>query len=163
MSQHFLRYIPWESLQHWKRIYVIERYAGSEQFDRMHVQSGDVIWGVSIPVEAESVRLGKGLVLFGKLQIGRMTSDKGEIQRLMGTRDIWNASRYAMAREGTEAPYTQIDISTLAPRIRFESSRDRLLIENGRIRAQQLQRKRRLTPDSVALLEEAWTRGRKQT
>ena len=163
MSQHFLRYIPWESLQHWKHIYVIERYAGGEKFDSFGIRQGDVIWGVSIPLMPGSIRLGKGLVLFGKLQIGCVTSDRTKIQRMMGTRDIWAASRYAIAREGTEVPYTEIDISTLAPQIRFESVRDRLTIEDGRIGAQQLQTMRRLTPDSVALLEEAWTRGRKQT
>lgn len=167
MTQHLLRYIPWESLQHWKRAYAIERYAGSEQFDRLRVCAGDVIWGVSIPLEPgpdrRTYHLGKGLTLFGKLQIGHLTCDLGEIQRMMGTRDIWQASRFAVARDGTEAPYSEIDITDIAHRIRFESAKDRLAMHDGRIGAQQLQIMRRLTPDSALLLEAVWMQGRSRT
>lgn len=162
MSQHLLRYIPWESLQHWKRTYVIERYAGGQKFDSFRIKEGDVIWGVSIPLMPGSNRLGNGLVLFGKLQIDCVTPDRAKIERMMGTQDIWKASRYVIAKEGTEAPYSEIDISTIACELRFESVRDRLTIVDGRIGAQQLQTMRRLTPESVARLQAAWARGRNQ-
>lgn len=159
MSRHFLRYLPWESLCHWKTAYGVERYAGSNLFDGLGVAIGDILWGVSIPLDATKRQLSVGLVLYGRLQIGTITSDSGLIRRLMGTDDIWDANRFVIAKLGDEAPYSAIDISGIASRLEFDSAVSRRLIINddGRIPAQQLQTIRRLTPESAHLLEGTWS------
>lgn len=157
MPRHFLRYLPWHSLEHWTQAYGTERYAGSEQFDRIRPKKGDVMWGVSIPVLLKPRRLSTGFILYGKLQIERCTFDAYDIVQLMGTTDIWRASQYVIAAQGTEAPYSRVDVSDIAPALRFEGKRDRLAIFHGRISAQQLQCIRELSPASAALLEEKWS------
>lgn len=159
MSRHFLRYLPWESLCHWKKAYGVERYAGSNLFECLGVAIGDVLWGVSIPLDATKRQLSVGLVLYGKLRIGMVTSDSGLIRRLMGTEDIWDAKQFVIAKLGDEAPYSAIDISDIASRIEFESkvSRRLTITDDGRIPAQQLQTIRRLTPAPADLLEGKWS------
>lgn len=156
MPKHYLKYLPWKSLRRWIELNKgVEPYAASEQF--RHVELGDVIWGVTIPPVASAEESSGAVHLCGKIQVNTLTEDRTLVERLAGYADVWPASRYALSLLGRAEPYVQIDISDLAPQLRFEGRVDRLTIESGLVGAQQLQAMRRLTPASAVLLEERWT------
>lgn len=75
----------------------------------------------------------------------------------MGTHYLypWDTP-YVVARVDTDVTPKSINISEVAEELRFESERDRLTIENGKIAQGQLRQKRHLTPESAALLEKIW-------
>jgi hypothetical protein len=155
MPRHYLKYLPWKSLQRWIELNKgVELYAASEQF--RHVELDDVIWGVTIPPAASAAESSGLLHLCGRMEVNTLTEDHALVERLAGYADVWRASRYALPLLGRAEPYAQIDISDLAPRLRFEGHADRLTIEDGLVGAQQLQTMRRLTPASAVLLEQCW-------
>ncbi len=157
MPKHYLKYLPWKSLRRWIELNKgVELYGASEQFRLRHVELGDVIWGVTIPPAASAEESSGVLHLCGKIEVSTLTEDRALVERLAGYADVWRASLYALPLLGRAEPYTQIDISDLAPRLRFEGHVDRLTIASGLVGAQQLQAMRRLIPESAALLEERW-------
>lgn len=155
MPRHYLKYLPWKSLRRWIELNKgVELYAASEQF--RHVELGDVIWGVTIPPVTSAQELSRALHLCGRMEVSTLTEDRALVERLAGYADVWAASRYALPLLGRAEPYVQIDISDLAPQLRFAGRADRLSIEDGLVGAQQLQTMRRLTPASAVLLAERW-------
>jgi hypothetical protein len=95
------------------------------------------------------------LTLIGRLVVGVVT-DQETAAKLLGTDDLWEAAYHVVAAAGTAEPMREVDLSDLASQLRFVGSRDRLTVVDGRVNANQLQTMRRLTPESVRLLESRW-------
>lgn len=126
--------------------------AGSEQFGR--VCPGDRLWLVTIPKDSYLRSTGR-LLLLGPLRVDRVVS-RAEAVKLLGRANIWNASLHAIADMDAAERACQLDITSLAPDLRFAGARDRLTLDDGRVSALQLQTLRRLTPASAALMTERW-------
>jgi hypothetical protein len=121
-------------------------HSASNQYEKVH--PGDTVW-------IATVWKGGYLALLGRIVVGVCTS-QSEAERLLKSEDLWPALYHIIAKEGSEVPLRQVDISDLAPRLRFLSTNDRLDVSEGRVNAQQLQSLRELAPGSAASLEERW-------
>lgn len=113
------------------------------------VRPDDIIWIVTVFPPGE-------LTLIGRLEVGECTNRKDAMRRL-GTDNLWEAKHHVIAKPGTEEPLREVSLANIAEDLRFESSRDRLNVVNGRVNGGQLQAMRLLTPASVALVEAEWS------
>ena len=155
MGQNLLQYTSWHSTTHGGRPpdSHLFFYAASSQFDRVKLRCGDTIWHVSV------VPPGRGqppqLVLCGRLVPECVTNDQSKVREWTDGY-VYPAKWHALRHKDTAEPYRAIDIDDLSPQLRFESRHDRLRLVDGPPLGQQLQRIRRLTPDSVELLSLRW-------
>jgi hypothetical protein len=147
MLNQFLQY--WEPKQIDNEIAVEEVlvHSGSDQFRRMKVLPGDTVWIITVRPPGE-------LVTIGRIQIGDVVS-YGEATKRVG-QNVWQARDHIIAEVGTEEELREVNLMDIAEQLRFQSKRDRLAISNGRMKAQQLQTIRKLTPASAALLSSKW-------
>jgi hypothetical protein len=141
MGTHYL--YPWDT-------------PGEDKFDHAcsgmlsNVKPGDTLWIVFNKQVGE-------LLLIGKLEVGLVTTNVNEVKGLTGREQPFReASHYVVARVNTDVTPKSINISEVAEELRFESDRDRLTVENGKIAQGQLRQKRHLTRASAALLEKIW-------
>jgi HNH endonuclease len=151
MSSQFLMYWNWEDndLAHWDGKL---DYAGSDQFTR--VSPGDVLWIVTIPPDETEHRSGI-LMLLGGIPVAEIVTTEEAMRKMGGY--IWpDAHLHALAAPGVDESAEMTNITHLASSLRFQSERDRLTLDNGRVNAQQLQSLRLLTPESAGVLEEVW-------
>jgi ADP-ribosylglycohydrolase/tetratricopeptide (TPR) repeat protein/protein-tyrosine phosphatase len=114
----------------------------------MTVAPGDTLWIVTLTQERE-------LVLAGRLAVGEVVEYEEAIRR-MPAAGLWQAEYYAFPEPGTEEYIREIDIHDLAEDLRFDSENDRLVLRDGKINPQQFQSMRKLTRQSVEMLEEAF-------
>jgi hypothetical protein len=122
-------------------------HAASGQYNR--VEEGDTVWIVT-------TWSGGFLVLLGPIAVWKRT-DHVTAASLLGTDDLWDAPFHIIAPPGREAVLREVDIGDLAPRLRFESDRDRLNVQDPVRIGSQLQAMRRLNPASAVLLRERWS------
>jgi hypothetical protein len=118
------------------------RHAANGQY--RHVRPGDHVWIVT-------VRQGR-LFLIGRIIVGRVV-DLDTAREALGNDDLYQADWHILPEPGTEMPLSEIDITDIASKLRFESERDRLSLKEGRVSAQQLQTMRRLDSNSAQRLE----------
>jgi hypothetical protein len=146
-----------EFLQLWQRdtaekILKTQQYLGhsaSDQLDR--VQPDDTVW-------VATVYKGGDFVLLGRLEVGECTDEEGA-KELLDTDDIWPAKYHVLSKPGYEEPLREVSLMDVAEDLRFlsKTGKDRLKVTDGRVNAQQLQRIRRLTPESARMLEKKWS------
>lgn len=119
-------------------------HAASEQFGR--VTPGDHVW---IVIVRERV-----LYLIGRIVVGSVTNQAGA-QKMLGRTGLWSATKHIVAAKSTTLRVGEIDITELAPSLRFVSKRgrDRLNVTDG-VDAKQLQTMRVLAPASATALEQ---------
>jgi hypothetical protein len=151
MARHFLGY--------WKPATAESELARRGPFDHTasdqlwKLEDGDVLWIVT-------VRSGV-LVLLGRLIVDRVC-DQAKAARILRRKslwDLWDADYHAIARKGTAEPLREVSLTRIADKLRFESSwNDRLQLKDGQVSPEQLQSMRRLSVDSAALIERAWSR-----
>ncbi len=147
MPKHFFQYWKPKQVDLNLEVDPTLRHTGSEQLYR--VSKGDFILIVTVRPKGR-------LSLVGRMHVGKVTNQE-EAGKRFGP-NVYKASYHAIAKDGTEEPLREIDITDIATRLRFISTakRDRLTVENGRIDGKQLQAMRELTPDSALLLESTW-------
>lgn len=114
----------------------------------MNVFPGDIIWIVTFTQE-------RNLVLAGRLTVGEVVEYEEAIRR-MPDAGLWQAEYYAFPEPGTEEYIRETDIQHLAGDLRFESENDRLILRDGKVNPQQLQRMRKLTRESAEMLDDAF-------
>ncbi|MFO1436821.1 MAG: DUF3883 domain-containing protein [Verrucomicrobiaceae bacterium] len=133
LSIHDAEGIP---LDHWS----------SAQFKKL--REGDHLWIVTISEGR--------LFLLGHLAVDQMLNFQKAVKYL-GREDLYDATYHAVC-EPEHAEHMEFwDIHEQAPGLRFESANDRLVFEDdGLLAAQQMQSMRRLTEESVSLLEDIW-------
>lgn len=121
-------------------------HAASAQYGRVH--PGDTVWIVT-------TWSGGFLVLLGPITVWQRT-DQATAARILGTDDLWDAPFHILALPGRATIVREVDLSDLAPALRFDSDRDRLDVSDPSRIGSQLQSMRRLTPDAAALLRQRW-------
>jgi hypothetical protein len=163
MASDFLYYAGWKSaLGAGRPRTPLFFYAASDQLGRAKV--GDTVWHVSLRPAEEKSGIAEELVLCGRLRIDFITTDAAEAHRRIAhyvpEGFHWEATHHAFARPGAEEPYAAgkgaVSIQDIAAQLRFDSERDRLTLADGRVKPQQLQTMRKLTPHSAALLRQRW-------
>jgi hypothetical protein len=119
-------------------------YAASKQYGNRGVMKGDVLWIIT---------LNNGrLVLVGRLRVAEVV-DTLTAERLLGRKNLYVAPYYALPSPGTVMTTSDIDIHHFARDLRFESSKDRLVLKpDGGVDGKQLQSMRVLDAGSVSLL-----------
>ena len=120
-------------------------YTASNQFGR--VVKGDTLWIVGLD--------GDQLLLRGRLRVSRVVGRRAA-ERHLHRHDLWDAKFYALTEE--PEPFRAIEIGDLVNKVRFEGPRATL---PHQLTGQHLQTMRKLTEPSIALLERAWTKGRR--
>jgi hypothetical protein len=120
-------------------------HSASAQYRRVEV--GDVLWIVTL----QNCRL----MLLGPLRIHEIVGLR-EAQRKLGRSDFYPARLHALAGSHSAERRRDIDIHDLAPKLRFESERDSLVLHRGRIDGKQIQSLRQLTVDSAHLIAQRW-------
>lgn len=110
-----------------------------------HVKGGDVVWVITM----EDGRL----YLIGRMEVDVVVNQK-EAARILKYNDLWEADYHALAAPGTESDMTVIDITDLAPKLRFQGTVDRL---PAGFTGRNLQTMRKLTPVSADLIEATWS------
>lgn len=125
-----------------------KNYLGSDWFAQDGVRPGDVVWGVTS-------RGTDDLHLVTRVDVDRVLHSRAEAVDLLGE-DIWGEAEHFVV--GPEGPgvVADIDLSEVARRLTFEGAVERL---PAGFTGRNLQRMRRLTPESAALLERAWQEG----
>lgn len=163
MPRDLLVYWPWEMVCYEFAVVRILAHDASNQFEHRHIESGDTLWYVTVPVD--DGHLTGQLVLFGRLEVSAILHTNAEAQHyLTDTFGLTykvrqDASIHIFARPGTQEPYNLIEITPLAGALRFESpnGRDRLTIHEGRVaKTFELRAFRTLVPPSVQLLSDVW-------
>lgn len=118
----------------------------SAQFKKL--RAGDQLWIVTI---AEG-----RLLLIGHLAVHQMLTFQ-QAAKYVGRDDLYDATYHAVCEPDHAEHMEVLDIHELAPALRFESANDKLVFaEDGLLAAQQMQSMRRLTGESVAMLEDIW-------
>jgi hypothetical protein len=70
--------------------------------------------------------------------------------------NVWQSRDHIIADVGTEEELREVNLMDIATQLRFQSKNDRLSISSERMKAQQLQTIRKLTPASAELLSSKW-------
>lgn len=119
----------------------------SDQFER--VRPGDRVWAVGVE-DGE-------LLTIGYIDAGPVLSMEEARQRV--DYEPWEAAYHVIVDRGERA--RRVSLAAIARDLRFDSATSPRLTPSARgaVNAQQLQRIRRLTPESAALLERVWTDG----
>jgi hypothetical protein len=120
-------------------------HIASDQLARVH--KGDHLWVVTIA--------DRKLILFGKMEVAAIVSQRDAERQLKSRKDIWPAKYHAVAKKGTAEPMESIDLSRRALQLRFIGKKDRLPLG---FTGSNLQALRRLDDRSEKLLEEIWKR-----
>ena len=129
-------------------------HTSGNQLNPGRINAGDTIW-------VATVRNGV-LLLAGRIIVGRIIRGQKAAENFLRTSNLWEAEFHVIAKPGTEENLQEVNIEDIAASLRFQSpSADCLTVTNGRVNAQQLQSLRKLTPESVALLQQRW--GKKTT
>jgi hypothetical protein len=137
--RHFLQY--WKEHENNLGIGTTLDHSASAQFKR--VRQNDVLWIVTL--------IDGRLTLLGTIIVGKVVRQE-EAEALFG--DVWEAPLHVIPKEGTEMKSIKADIHALAPALRFNSERDRLILANrSRTDGKQLQILRELTPGTVQQLQ----------
>lgn len=156
MGRDLMVYWVWKELRDSKvRTDGTLSYAGSDQFKKMSVRSGDTLWLVTIPDDGEP-DAGK-LNLLGRLIVGSTLTLEQAIA-VRGAHRVRGDRKYHVeAKTGTEMSYQNIPLAHIARDLRFESkTNDRLTVAGeGFVRGEQIQSIRILAPESVARLRRA--------
>ena len=122
-------------------------HAASEQYGR--VAPRDTVWIVT-------TWPGGQLMLLGRI-IVHLVTDHVTAARLLGTDDLWDATYHILAVPGLAEVARDVDLTDLAPALRFESrQRDRLDLSLSTKLGSQLQSMRHLTAGSASLLRQRW-------
>jgi hypothetical protein len=122
-------------------------HAASGQYGRL--SAGDTLWIVT-------AWYGGVLTLIGRLVVDQIV-DQQTAAQLLDTTDLWEAKYHVIGSASRAEPMREVDISDIAGQLRFQSAQDRLVVVDGRVRANQLQTMRELTDDSARLLETRWS------
>jgi hypothetical protein len=109
------------------------------------VSKGDHLWVVTVA--------GKKLILFGKMTVDAIVSQRAAERRLKGRKDLWKADYHAVTKDGTAQAMGNIDLTERALELRFQGTKDRLPAD---FTGSNLQTMRLLTAPSADLLEEIW-------
>lgn len=150
MSVHYLYYCKPEQAVQDLEVHGVEGsgldHWASEQFKKL--APGDHLWIVSV-VDGR-------LYLIGHLPVEDVLSDSDAVQ-FLGRSDIYGAEYHAVCSAEDAEYMMPLDIHDQAAELRFVSKKDRFAFEaDGSITAFQMQTMRRLTEESVALLESLW-------
>lgn len=115
------------------------------------VRPGDTVWIVNI--ERKTHRF----LLIGRIEVGK-TCGPRTAARELGRSNLYPGAYHIIAIPGSEEPTREIPLDPVARRLRFVSPKasDRLTIKNGLVDAQQVRQLRRLTPETVDVLEQLW-------
>jgi len=113
------------------------------------VSPGDVLWAVSMPRSGE-------FELVSRIEVQRVTQSEGEVREHIGRDDFWRADWYALGPREAALPNQHIPITDVLREVRFEGDRPELPQAPDPIHAMNIRAMRRISDDSVALLEETW-------
>ena len=160
MGENYFKHTPWKSIKNGGRPPAGPYfYASSDQFDRIRLRVGDVIWHNTLRPSEDNQLV--ELILCGRLVVDFITHDEAEARRIIWERIrqdyMWDGNTHAFAGIDAE-PYDEVSIHDLASRIcsQSKSGVNCLTIVDGMIEPYQLQTIRRLTAGTVRLLEERW-------
>lgn len=140
--------MPFDYLSYWKPATVKHQpgllldHSASDQYGS--IQRGDTVWIVT-------AWPGGHLVLLGRIRVDAITGQTAAERRLR-TDDVWPAQYHIFPAAGDAEPIREVELSDVAELLRIESKRDRLDVMEGRVDAKQLQRMRRLTPETASIL-----------
>lgn len=145
-ANHFLQYWKPAQIDHEMSLVPTLVHSGSDQLNRVKI--GDVVWIVT-------VRNGE-LFVAGRMKVGEHIT-QAEAKRRLG-QNVWQAKYHIVAEAGTEEDLREISLKDIADKLRFSSptGKDRLVISKNYVDGKQLQTIRKLTPESVKLLELKW-------
>lgn len=118
-------------------------HIASDQLAR--VSKGDHLWVVTVA--------DKRLILFGKMTVDAIVSQRVAERRLKGRKDLWEADYHAVTKDGTAEPMENIDLTDRALELRFQGIKDQLPAD---FTGSNLQTMRLLTAPSADLLEKIW-------
>lgn len=124
-------------------------YAASKYLRR--VKPGDVLWIITVHQHR--------LYLLGRLKVEFIVDDTAIAQELVQPMpDDWqDADWYAISNKYAIEPMREIDITSLADKLRFNSRVSEVLdIVNGQVDANQLTTLRQLTVQSAQMLDDVW-------
>ncbi len=127
-------------------------WAGSSQFAEDRVRSGDLIWAVT-SFAAED------LCLVARIPVERVVHSRAAAVAIVGE-DAWrDASHFAIGTKKSSRPKQDINLSKIARRLAFDTkdAKSRRLPKG--FDGKNLQAMRRLTPESSAVLQQAWDTG----
>lgn len=117
---------------------------GSGQLHR--VEPGDTVWIIT-------VRPPGHLRLLGRIVVGTVTDYEGA-KKILHSEDIWQAPWHIIAEPGTERLLHEVDLTSIAGKLRFVSeAAPRLDVVDGHVDGKQLESMRLLTPQTAELLE----------
>lgn len=133
-------------LQYWKHHsddqQIVLDHTASDQLGKVH--PGDIIWVITIKA--------RRLYLLGPIVTLQVVSQR-EAERRLGTKDLWRAVFHVIARPSTIVKGRLLDLTPVAARLRFIGRVTRL--PQG-FTGRSFQKIRRLTPESVLLIEQHW-------
>lgn len=143
--KHFLQYWEPEVAQNsWARGEMLD-YSGSNQFKKMSVKVGDIVWIVTCDEQ-------KRLILIGRIIVDRITHDRKSAEKEY-SKNLWPSEYHVFGSGQTICKIFRKDITKCASRMRFVSRASMSLrINNGQIDAKQLQSIRILEYSSANLL-----------
>lgn len=121
-------------------------HIASDQFESL--AAGDRVWVVTA---LEDV-----LFTIGYVRVEEVVTLDEARKRVP---NAWNAKWHVFAGPATAVCAYQVNLSRVAYQLRFRTARGTTSLERGKLLGQQLQRMRRLTPESAVLIERAWQRG----
>jgi 5-methylcytosine-specific restriction endonuclease McrA len=124
-------------------------YAASSYLKR--VRPGDVLWIINVAAHR--------LYLLGRLKVEFVVDDTSVAQELVEPQpETWEESDwYAISHRYNIEPMRAIDITGLAPQLRFASeTADRLDVQSGKVDAHQLTTLREIIPETAAMLDDVW-------
>ena len=122
---------------------LLEHSAGGQ----LHrVEPGDTVWIIT-------VRPPGHLSLLGRIVVGMVTDYEGA-KKILHNEDIWQAPWHIIAEPGTERLLHEVDLTSIAGKLRFQSeTAPRLDVVDGHVDGRQLETMRLLTPETAQLLE----------
>lgn len=109
------------------------------------VKGGDNLWLITYQ--------GDRLFLVGRLRVGQVVSRR-EAERLLGTRDLWDARYHVIAPPNKAEEIRMVDITDLVRSLRFEHSSSPTL--PAKITMQSFRAMRELAPKSAAAIAKRW-------
>lgn len=142
---HYTTY--WKDYQVTANLNEFLDHAASEQFGSL--EKGDTIWIVNIQTGTGAFRL------IGRLLVNKVTDQRGAEAALRG-RDLYEATYHVLSARGNAERCHVVPLDAYAAQLRFEGDSPTLSIRDGKVYAQQVRSLRRLTPESAALLTDAW-------
>jgi len=127
----------------------VQWWAGSEWIGKDDVRAGDVIWAVTSLAPND-------LRLVARIAVEQVIHSRPEAVAILGEAAWRDAEHFALGREEESRRKQDIDLSDIARRLTFEGTVQRLPKDFD---SKNLQRMRKLTPESAAILQRAWNDG----